>query len=157
MLDKLGKIIEKRSWLVVGLILVITIGFSLLLPSLEMETSMDDFLPDNDVVNAEQRVSNYFGRNQEILMIYVEKQKAEHAVTPEALKEEYLILKELEKIDQIKGTVSIAGFIDIICQMEFGKSLLNCSDVEINTAFQDLMTEQNNDEMKLPRSKLRGI
>ncbi len=68
MLDKLGKIIEKRSWLVVGLILVITIGFSLLLPSLEMETSMDDFLPDNDVVNAEQRVSNYFGRNQEIYL-----------------------------------------------------------------------------------------
>jgi len=32
MLDKLGKIIEKRSWFVVGLILVITIGFSLLLP-----------------------------------------------------------------------------------------------------------------------------
>ena len=149
MLDKLGKIIEKRSWLVVGLILVITIGFSLLLPSLEMETSMDDFLPDNDVVNAEQRVSKYFGRNQQMLMIYVEKQKAEHAVTPEALKEEYLVLKEFKKIDQIEGSVSIAGFIDIICQIEFGKSLLNCSNVEINTAFQDLMAEQNNDEIKM--------
>ena len=149
MLDKLGKIIEKRSWFVVGLILVITIGFSLLLPSLEMETSMDDFLPDNDVVNAEQRVSNYFGGNQQMLMIYVEKQKAEHAVTPEALKEEYLVLKEFKKIDQIEGSVSVAGFIDIICQIEFGKSLLNCSDVEINTAFQDLMAEQNNDEIKM--------
>ena len=62
MFDKLGKIIEKRSWLIVGLTLVTTIGFSLLLLPLEMETSMDDFLPDNDVVNAEKRVSSYFGR-----------------------------------------------------------------------------------------------
>jgi len=41
MLDKLGKIIEKRSWIVVGLILLITIGFSLFLPSLEIETRLN--------------------------------------------------------------------------------------------------------------------
>ena len=149
MLTKIGKIIEKKPGFIVGIIILITIGFGMLLPSLEMETSMEDFLPDDEVVNAEQRVSEYFGGNQEILMIYVEKQKAEHAITPNALKEEYLVAQELEKIDQVEGSVSVAGFVDMICGMEFGKSLLDCSDEEINTAFQDLMAEQNSDEIKM--------
>ncbi len=149
MLTKIGTIIEKKPGLIVGIIILITIGFGTLLPSLEMETSMEDFLPDGEVVNAEQRVSEYFGVSQEVLMIYVEKQKAEHAITPNALKEEYLVAQELEKIDQVEGSVSVAGFVDMICGMEFGKSLLDCSDEEINSAFQDLMAEQNSDEIKM--------
>ncbi|RLF56760.1 MAG: hypothetical protein DRN27_09085 [Thermoplasmata archaeon] len=149
MLTKIGTIIEKRPGLIVVIILLITIGFGTLLPSLEMKTSMEDFFPDDEVVNAEQRVNDYFGGSQEILMVYVEKQKAENAITPDALKEEYFVVKELEKIDKVDGSVSVADFVDIICGMEFGKSLLDCSDDEINTAFQDLMEENKNDEIKM--------
>jgi len=149
MLDKLGELVEKRPWLVVGIILMITIGFGTLLPFLEMGTSMEDFTPDDEIVKANLRVNEYFGGTDEMLMIYVEKQKADTVVTPEALKEEYIVSKELEKFDETKESISVASFVDIICQMEFGKTLLDCSNEEITTAFQDLMTEQNGDKIKI--------
>ena len=149
MLKQLGKIIEKRPWLVVGIIFLITIGFATTIPFVEMGTSMEDFTPDDEIVHASQRVGEYFGGSEEMMMIYVEKQKAENVVTPEALKEEYAILKELEKLDETGMGVSAAGFVDIICYIEFGKSLLNCSNDEINVAFQDLMSEPITDETQM--------
>ena len=149
MLTKIGKIVEKKPGLIIGLIILITIGFGTLLPFLEMETSMENFLPDDEIVNANTRVNEYFGSDQEILMIYVEKQKADNAITPDALKEEYLVAKELEKADHVQGSVSVAGFVNIVCGLEFGKGLLNCSDEEINTAFEDLLAKQNSDEIKM--------
>ena len=61
MLDTLGRIIEKKPWQVIGLIVVITICFGSFLPSLEMQTSMDDFLPQDDVVQAQDRINKLFG------------------------------------------------------------------------------------------------
>ena len=60
MLDKLGVFISKHPWLVVGLILLITLGFGSLLPTLEMQTSMDDFLPDDETVMASERISYFY-------------------------------------------------------------------------------------------------
>ena len=48
MLRILGNIITSKPWFVVIIIIIITIGFSVLLPTLEMQTSMDDFLPDDE-------------------------------------------------------------------------------------------------------------
>ncbi len=149
MLDKLGRLIEKQPWLVIGIILMITIGFSTLVPFLDMGTSTEDFMPDDEIVKADQRVADYFGGTDEMLMIYVEKQQADTAVTPEALKEEYFVIKELEKIEEVKGSICVANLVNIICQMEFNKTLLECSNNEIATAFQDLMVEKNYDEIKM--------
>ena len=60
MLIRLGKTVEKRPWLIIGIVLMITIGFGSLLPALEMETSTEDFMPDDEIVNANQRVTEYF-------------------------------------------------------------------------------------------------
>jgi len=49
MLTKLGGIIEKKPWLVVSLVVLITIGFSLLLPALEFKTDFSDFMPDDEI------------------------------------------------------------------------------------------------------------
>jgi len=150
MLDKLGRIIEKRSWFVIGLIIVITIGFSLLLPSLEMETSTEDFMPEDEIVSAGMRVNDYFGQIGEIIMIYVENQNAKNVVTPSALREEYQVLKYLdEKYEDVDGSISVAGFVDIICQIEFGEPLLNCSDEQITIAYYDLMVNPDYDEIKI--------
>lgn len=41
MLKQLGNVIQKRPWLVVTIVFLITIGFSSLIPSLEMSTSTE--------------------------------------------------------------------------------------------------------------------
>jgi len=149
MLDKIGRLIEKQPWLVIGIILMITIGFGSLAPFLDMGTSTEDFLPDDEIVKANQRVADYFGGTDDFLMIYIQKQNENSAITPKALKEEYSVIKELEKIEEAKGSISIVNFIDIICQIEFNKTLPECSNNEIATALQDLMVEKTYDEIKM--------
>ena len=81
MLTKIGKFVEKRPWLVIIIILLITVGFGTLLPALDMNTSMEDFLPDNEVVNANYRVNDYFGAGFNVVMILVENQQAKSRIT----------------------------------------------------------------------------
>ena len=150
MLKQLGGFIEKRPWLVVTVVLLITFGFAMLIPSLEMETSTEDFMPDDEIVNAAMRVNKYFGQTGEIIMIYVENQDSKNVVTPAALREEYQVLKELdEQYDEIEGSISVAAFVDIICQLEFGDSLLNCTDEQITTAYNDMMATVETGELKM--------
>ena len=150
MLKQLGNLIEKRPWLVITIVILVTIGFATLIPSLEMKTSTADFMPDDKIVEASLRVNRYFGQTGEIILVYVEKQNEKNVVTPQALKEEYQILKDLdEKYDEINGSISIAKFIDILCQIEFGDTLLNCTDEQITTAYNDLMANIEVNELKI--------
>lgn len=150
MLNRLGDFIEKKPWLVVSIVLLITVGFASLIPALEMETSTEDFMPEDEIITAAMRINEYFGQTGEIMMIYVERQNAKNVVTPSALREEYQVLKDLdEKYEDIDGSISIAGFIDIICQIEFGENLLNCSDEQIQTAYSDLMAESDYNEIEM--------
>lgn len=147
MLKQLGNLIQKRPWLVVTFVFLITIGFSTLLPSLEMKTSTEDFMPDDEIVNASLRINSYFGQTGESIMIFVEKQNAENVVIPLALKEEYQVLKDLEgKFDEIKGTISVASFVDILCNIEFGDTFINLTDEQIITAYNDIMAIPETDE-----------
>ncbi len=152
MLKWLGKTVEKRPWLVIGIVLLITFGFISLLPALQMETSTEDFMPDNKIVNANQRVTEYFGQSSEMLMIFVDKQNAQNVITPQALKEEYKALKDLEDFDEVESSISVAGFIDMICQFEFGSSLLNCSDEQIKIAYDDMMSNIDSNEIKMMKT-----
>ena len=45
MLTKLGRFIEKKPWIVVAVVILITIGFAMFLPSLEFKTDFSDFMP----------------------------------------------------------------------------------------------------------------
>ncbi len=149
MLTRLGKTIEKSPWLIIGIILMTTIGFGSLLPALEMETSTEDFMPDDEIVNANQRVSEYFGQSGEMLMVFVEKQNAQNVVTPQALKEAYFVSKELEQIDEITGIISVAGFVDMICSLEYSKSIENCTNKQIENAIQDLLYYEDTKILKI--------
>ena len=152
MLKWLGKTVEKRPWLVIGIVLLITFGFVSLLPALQMETSTEDFMPDNKIVNANQRVTEYFGQSSEMLMVFVDKQNAQNVITPQALKEEYKVLKDLEDFDEVESSISVAGFIDMICQFEFGSSLLNCTDEQIKIAYDDMMSNIDSNEIKMMKT-----
>ena len=149
MLVKIGEFIERRPKLVIGIIILITIGFGILLPSLEMENSMDNFLPEDDIIVAQNKIFELFGGDVEIIMIHVEKERASSVVTPAALKDQFLIGKELKEFPETIDFIGISSFLDHVCFMEFGKSIENCTDEEIQTAFDDLMEEKINAPIKI--------
>ena len=150
MLKQLANFIEKKPWLVVILILLITIGFSTLIPSIKMETTTEEFMPDNEIVSASTRASEYFGQTGSVILIFVEKQNEQNVITPNSLKEEFNVLKNLkENFDEIENYISVASFVDIMCQIEFGNTLLNCTDKQIITAYNDMMANPQNAELKM--------
>ncbi len=149
MLDQLGKIIEKRPWSVIGLILLITIGFSLFIPSLTFKTNFEDFAPDNEQVRANNRISEYFGKSTQTIILYIQKEQENSVLSIQALRDQYNLNKELIKIPEVNSTVSIITFIDPVCQMEFNKTVEKCNDEQLNTALNDLFNEQPSEEMTL--------
>jgi len=149
MLEQLGKIIEKKPWFVVLLVVLITIGFGILIPSLQFKTNFEDFAPDNEQVKANNRISEYFGMSQQVMFLFVEKQQGKSTITPQALRDQYALQKELSKIPEINETISITTFVDTVCQMEFNKTLEKCSDEQIQVALDDLLNIQNSEEFKI--------
>ena len=149
MLDKLGILIEKKPWIVISIILIITIGFGSLIPSLKMETSTEDFMPDNELVNANTRIADYFGQSGDIIMILVEKQNSNSVISPDSLREELRIINDLNANEYVNSSVSIVGLLDLICLLEFGDSLENCSDNQIITAYNDLMVDIQDGEISM--------
>jgi predicted RND superfamily exporter protein len=149
MLDQLGRIIEKRPWFVVSIIVLITIGFSLFLPSLTFKTNFEDFAPDNEQVKANNRITDYFGMSQQTMILYIQKEQTESTISIQALRDQYVLQKELSQMPEVNATVSIITFVDTVCQMEFNKTLENCSDQQVQTALNDLLNEPSSGEMAL--------
>jgi hypothetical protein len=148
-LDQLGRIIEKRPWLVVGVILLITIGFSLFIPSLTFKTNFEDFAPDNEQVRANDRIADYFGMSAQTIILYVQKEQANSVIDVQALRDQYNLQKELAQMPEVNGTVSIITFLDPVCQMEFNKTPENCTDEQLKTAINDLLNEQPSGEITI--------
>ncbi|RLF32571.1 MAG: hypothetical protein DRM98_03640, partial [Thermoplasmata archaeon] len=143
MLKLLGRLIEKHPWLVITIVLLITIGFATLLPSLEMKTDFKDFMPDDETVKANMRLMEYFGQNQQIIMVLVEKQQTEKVTTPSALREQYYIQKQLSKNPDVVNILGLPTIADQVCQLEYGKTFENCSDEEIKTVLKDILEENS--------------
>ncbi|MCJ7571263.1 MAG: efflux RND transporter permease subunit, partial [Candidatus Thermoplasmatota archaeon] len=149
MLKQLGRIIEKRPWFVVLLVILVTIGFAIFIPGLNFETNFENFTPDNELIKAKNRISDYFGTSPQVLLLFVEKQQVDSTITPQALRDQYKIQKEIEKLPEVSSTISIATFVDTVCQMEFSKSLENCTDKQIDIAINDLLNESTQLETKI--------
>lgn len=149
MLKQLSRLIEKHPWLVVTIILTITIGFAILVPSLEMKTDFKDFMPDDETVKANMRLMDYFGQNQQIILTLVEKQQTNSVTTPEALQEQYYIQKQLSKNPNIVTILGLPTIIDQGCQLEYGKTFENCSDEEIKTILEDILEENSVTSIKI--------
>lgn len=149
MLPVLGDIIQKHPVLVVGIIISITIGFSIFIPGIEFKTDFEEFSPDDEIVTANTRVLEYFGQNQQFIYIYVTKEKSAHILTADAIREMSLLQNEIDKHPDVTSSFSIVTYVDMICYLEFGKSLLECTDKQIETAINDLLTTPYQEEINI--------
>ena len=145
----LGKFIQKHPWLIVSIILAITIGFSLFIPTLQFKTDFEDFTPDDPIVQANTRIQEYFGENQPLVFILLEKESAESVITIESLRDIWSLNNELQKLPDVDGSFSLITFLDIICLIEFGQPFEDCTDAQINIALQDLLTHQDAGSIQL--------
>ncbi len=141
MLPLLGKYIQRHPWMVVGIIILITIGFSLFIPSLEFKTDFDEFTPENELVQANERIQDYFGMNQQIVFLLLQKENTDSILSSDSIKKINELQSTLEHFQPVNGSFSMIDFINIVCLLEFGKSIENCSSNQIQTAVIDLLGE----------------
>ncbi|KAA0007893.1 MAG: hypothetical protein FE036_02905 [Thermoplasmata archaeon] len=141
MLSKLASFIERKPKTVVAIIIFITLIFASFIPSLKMGTSTRDFMPDNETVRASDRINEYFGENEEPVMIILH---GKNVVDGKALKEEYYIGKKIKEIEGVDECIGVGNFVSAICGTEYQKSMDECSNEEIENAFKDLLSSNNN-------------
>ena len=149
MLTEIGEFVEKKPGVIIVLVIATTLFFASFIPSIEFKTSSEEFMPDNEVAKANERVVEYFGENQKVLMIYVEKQNAENTLDPGSLREEFGVLQKLKKHEEVEGTIGVSVFVNTVCEMEYGKTLLNCSDREINDVVDNLLNDPSDREIRM--------
>lgn len=149
MLTKLGRFIEKKPWVVVAVVILITIGFATLLPSLEFKTDFSDFMPDDEIALANKRVGKYFGTSDLPMFALIEAEEAESVITVQSIRDIYHIEQELMKNKNVEGMVSLATFINPICLVEFGRTIEYCTDEQIQIAINDLLKETQQGELRL--------
>ncbi len=149
MLRGLGNLIEKHPWLIVTSILIITLGFAILLPGLEIKTDFMDFMPDDETVKANWKIIDIFGQSQIMMFLYLQNQKSESILTPQALREQQFIEKELLKMKEVDKSLSIITILDQICFLEFGKVMENCTNEQIKIAAYDIFTDDFPKEIKI--------
>ncbi len=141
MLPFLGRFIQKHPWMVVTIIIMITIGFSLFIPSLEFKTDFSEFTPDDELVNANERVLEYFGQNQQLVFLLFQTENTDSILSIEAIKKTNQIQRTLTDLSSVNSSFSLITLLDIICLIEFGQQIHDCSDEQIQIAVDDLFTE----------------
>jgi len=148
MLKKLGNLVESKPIMVIAIIIVITLLFSALLPSIEFKTDFKDFLPDDEVVEANWDIIEKFGKSQMMLFLYIEAQESDSILDADALKEILYIQEELTKSNSITDPVGIVTAIDVICILEFGEPFKNCTNEQISTVIKDVFNQNNPNKIK---------
>jgi hydrophobe/amphiphile efflux-3 (HAE3) family protein len=149
MLKQLGRLIDKHPWLVIGIILIVTIGFSTLLPSIEFKTDFSDFMPEDEIVQASSRISDYFGQNQQVILLYAEKEQTDSVINSKALKEQFFVQEKLTENKDVASVFGISSIVDQICQLEFGEPFKNCSDEQLKIVVEDILEENGVTSIKL--------
>ncbi len=145
----LGRIIEERPMHFIIIIIIITVILSSFITGLEFNTDFNDFTPEDPLVQASIRINEYFGSNEQILIIRASSEDENNIVSSDLLKELIFFQNKLEENENILSTISIATFIDNICQIEFGKTLENCTQEQIKTAINDLLKYEEINELTI--------
>ncbi|MFH1014167.1 MAG: hypothetical protein V1769_06655, partial [Thermoplasmatota archaeon] len=145
----MGDTIVKHPIAIIVLVILLTIGFAINIPRMNMNTSTEDFMPDNDIAKASQRITEYFGENNEPLMILVETDGGKSLLSPDSIKEMDHILKTLEENPEIDSSVGLTNFVEMICGIEYNTSIENATDDQIQAAFNDIITEPSTERIPL--------
>lgn len=102
------------------IILIISMSFALVIPKIEFKTNLNKFLPDNDLVRANDRVSDYFGSDSVAHIIHVKEDNSAHDVlTPDALREQYDIYQRCKARANVVTVTSVASLFDAVSQELF--------------------------------------
>jgi predicted RND superfamily exporter protein len=134
-----GKLVTKNAPGVIIGILIISMIFALAIPEIEFKTNLSKFLPDNDLVRSYDRVNDYFGDEHVVHLIYVEEQNnANDVLTPDALYEQYQIVRACDNKFGVVKVISIVTILD---------ELLSAFQPENYTGFDDLDDDEV-DELK---------
>ena len=149
MLSHLVRLIHKHPWSIILTMMIFTIGFSILIPSIEFKTDFEDFSPDDELVRADKRIESYFGGDEQIVFLRIKNHDGGNILDPESIRELDFLRKNLNKLPDVTGSFSLLEFLQIICFIEFGKNLENCSDEEISTALIDLLKPSNEDNLQI--------
>jgi len=134
MLTGLAKFVRKKAVNVIVVVIIITLLFTNFLPALSFETDLTTFLPDNELVRANDRVNDYFGPDYRIHYIYIdEHNRHKDILSPDALKEQYDISVRARTVSGVVGTISIAEIINVICEQFplINKSIPDCTNDEL--------------------------
>lgn len=134
MLEQIAKFIKRKAINLIVVVIIVTIVFAFYLPAITFETNLYKFLPENELVDANNRVGKYFGQDFRVHYIYVSEHNRHHDVlTPEALREQYDLTQTARTIDGVIGTISIAEIINEICVQIplINKSLPECTNTEL--------------------------
>jgi hydrophobe/amphiphile efflux-3 (HAE3) family protein len=152
MLDKIGTQVEKHPYLIILLTILLTIAFAINIPGINMNTSTEDFMPDSEIANANSRVSDYFGKNQDVVMILTEQKSNENLLTPESIRSLHSLSQRLSETEDIEAVMSFTNFIEMICGMEYNTTIENSTNEQIQTVLQDILTDPTFEEKSLLQS-----
>lgn len=120
---------------------MITLGFSVFIPSLEFKTDFNDFTPDDELVQANDRILDYFGQNQQLVFLLFQAEETDSMLSLDAIKTTNRLQNKLTDNPSVNSSFSLMTFIDIICLIEFGQPIEGCSDEQIQTAVSDLLND----------------
>ena len=149
MLDKIGTQIEKHPFLTIIFTILLTIAFAINIPSMNMNTSTEDFMPDSEIANANSRISDYFGKNQDVVMILTEHKSNANLLTPKSIRNLHSISQKLSENKDIETVMSFTNFIEMICGMEYNNSIENSTDAQIQTVLNDILNDPDFQEQSL--------
>jgi predicted RND superfamily exporter protein len=95
-------------------------GFALVIPGIEFKTNLNRFLPDNELVRANDRVEDYFGNDLTVHVIHVKEDNSAHDVLmPDALREQFDIFLRSKNSADVVEVVSIVSLLDEIFEKIF--------------------------------------
>jgi len=119
---------------IIIVILLISMGFALVIPKIEFKTNLNKFLPDNELVRTNERVTEQFGDDSVVHFIYIEEENTDHDIlTPDALREQYDIYQRISDVPNVENVISIVSILDEV------SSLI---DPENKTEFDDLSDDE---------------
>ena len=116
MLEYLQTQIREKHKHVLIIIILITLFFSMFVPTVEFRTDIEEFFPENDAVKADHRIEEYFGKDPALQYIYVTPSGIDPSAANStvlslpALQEEYSITQDVRSFPGVVGTVSVAEY-----------------------------------------------
>jgi predicted RND superfamily exporter protein len=149
MFSVIGRQIEKTPWMIVITVVIITLILSSFTAGLEFKTDFEDFTPDDPLVKANLRLGEYFGQNQQTMIIRAASENNQSILDPKSIRDLNEFQKKLLENKYVINTGSFTNLIDLICFLEFFNSIENCSDAQIATSIQDLLEFEEENFLKL--------